>query len=40
VVDGFGATGHQNDVRGISISKLRTLDELEQQFREMVVLMF
>jgi hypothetical protein len=29
-----------NDVRGISFSKIRTLDELGQQFRGMVVLTF
>jgi hypothetical protein len=39
VVGGLGIRDDQNDVRGISFSKLST-HELEQQFRDMVVLMF
>jgi hypothetical protein len=39
VVVGLGVKDDQNDVRGISFSKLST-HELEQQFRDMVVLIF
>jgi hypothetical protein len=39
VVVELGVNDDQNDVRGISFSKLTTL-ELEQQFRDMVVLIF
>jgi hypothetical protein len=39
VIVGLGAKDDQNDVRGISFSKLSTL-ELEQQFRDMVFLTF
>jgi hypothetical protein len=38
-VGGLGVEDKQNDLRGIYFSKLRTLDELEQQFRDMVFLM-
>jgi len=39
VVVGLGVKDDQNDVHGISFSKLSTL-EMEPQFRDMVVLMF
>lgn len=40
VVGELGVEDHQHDVRGISFSKLSTLDELQQQYRDMVVLTF
>jgi hypothetical protein len=39
VVGGLGVKDDQNDVSGISFSKLST-HELEQQLRDMVVLIF
>ena len=39
VVGGMGVKDDQNDVNGISFSKLSTR-ELEQQLRDMVVLIF
>jgi len=39
VVVGLGVKDDQNDVHGISFSKLSTL-EMEPQFRDTVVLMF